>query len=187
MLLGFLPPCPLLGVKFFLQPRTANRTCRNLQRDPNSHRYHHHGWNITDDLGAHSRRDRSGLQRRLRRNLQRRTLLRSWKHLHSELHLQADPAVDSLWRNRTRRQFRRSAGQHLCGRNRHRPAADLFQQQQRRQSGQRLRLAIRRGCGRERQHLCRGCDRQDEYHQIEVQGAKPGLTARTSQSYYAQP
>jgi VWFA-related protein len=30
-------------------------------------------------------------------------------------------------------------------------------------------------------------DRRDEYHQIEVQVAKPGLTARTSQGYYAQP
>jgi VWFA-related protein len=30
-------------------------------------------------------------------------------------------------------------------------------------------------------------DRRDEYHQIEVQVAKPGLVARTSQGYYAQP
>jgi len=30
-------------------------------------------------------------------------------------------------------------------------------------------------------------DRRDEYHRLEVQVAKPGLTARTRQGYYAQP
>jgi VWFA-related protein len=30
-------------------------------------------------------------------------------------------------------------------------------------------------------------DRRDEYHQLEIKVAKPGLTARTHQGYYAQP
>jgi hypothetical protein len=30
-------------------------------------------------------------------------------------------------------------------------------------------------------------ERPDEYHRLEVTVAKPGLTARTSQGYYAQP
>ena len=30
-------------------------------------------------------------------------------------------------------------------------------------------------------------DHQDEYHHLEVQIPKPGLTARTLQGYYAQP
>jgi hypothetical protein len=30
-------------------------------------------------------------------------------------------------------------------------------------------------------------DRRDEYHQLEIKVAKPGLTARTRQGYYAQP
>jgi hypothetical protein len=30
-------------------------------------------------------------------------------------------------------------------------------------------------------------DHADEYHHIEVQVAKPGLTARTRQGYYQQP
>jgi hypothetical protein len=30
-------------------------------------------------------------------------------------------------------------------------------------------------------------DHKDEYHHIEVQVAKPGLTARTREGYYLQP
>ena len=30
-------------------------------------------------------------------------------------------------------------------------------------------------------------DKRDEYHHLEIKLAKPGLTARTHQGYYAQP